>query len=68
MINGSLWALGYEFVTHVIAGVLLGPKMIRERPAVSTALVFLALTGAHALAMSAGLPDLTAMMMLAKAR
>lgn len=54
-INGSLWTLGYEFSAYIVAGVLLGSAMFRERRAVSTALVFVALTGAHVLLTSEGL-------------
>ena len=56
-INGSLWTLAYEFGAYVLAGLLLGLSMFRERRAVSTGLLFVALIGAHAFAAAAGWPE-----------
>jgi len=55
-INGSLWTLPHEALAYVLAGLVLGSAIFRQRLVVSSTLVFASVVGAHALAVLSGLP------------
>jgi peptidoglycan/LPS O-acetylase OafA/YrhL len=63
-INGSLWTLPYEAFAYILVGLLLGFGLVRQRLVVSALLMFASVAGAHAAAVSAGLPDGAAMVAL----
>jgi peptidoglycan/LPS O-acetylase OafA/YrhL len=56
-INVSLWTLPHEALAYVLVGLLLGSAVITQRLAVSSALMFACVVGAHAAAVSVGLPQ-----------